>query len=110
VVGNLADDQEEVIRIAGLLRGTESAAQCVSVSCSLGPFLLLLRHPILTFDLQYGLSSVAVMAAVGSVYLNFALWAVAIPSAWYIISQIGLFGDKKLERETRALRDSSDNE
>jgi hypothetical protein len=30
-VGNLADDQEEVVRIAGLLRGTESAAQCVSV-------------------------------------------------------------------------------
>ncbi|KAF3394154.1 hypothetical protein F1880_004852 [Penicillium rolfsii] len=88
VVGNLADDQEEVIRIAGLLRGTESAAQCVS----------------------YGLSSIAVMAAIGSVYLNFALWAVAIPSAWYIISQIGLFGDKKLERETRALRDSSNNE
>lgn len=32
LVGNLADDQEEVVRIAGLLRGTESAAQCVSVS------------------------------------------------------------------------------
>lgn len=110
MVGNLADDQEEVIRIAGLLRGTESAAQCVSVSCSLGPFSLHLNQLILTFDLQYGLSSIAVMAAVGSVYLNFALWAVAIPSAWYIISQIGLFGDKKLERETRALRDSSDNE
>lgn len=31
-MGNLADDQEEVIRIAGLLRGTESAAQTVSVS------------------------------------------------------------------------------
>jgi len=26
VVGNLAKDEEEVIRIAGLLRGTESAA------------------------------------------------------------------------------------
>ncbi|KAJ5175985.1 uncharacterized protein N7482_001862 [Penicillium canariense] len=88
VVGNLANDQEEVIRIAGLLRGTESAAQCVS----------------------YGLSSVSVMAAVGSVYLNFALWAVAIPSAWLIISQIGLFGDKKVERETRALRDSSNDD
>ena len=30
-MGNLADDHEEVVRIAGLLRGTESAAQCVSV-------------------------------------------------------------------------------
>ena len=50
------------------------------------------------------------MAAVGSVYLNFALWAIAIPSAWLIISQIGLFGDKKLEREAQALRDLSDHE
>lgn len=50
------------------------------------------------------------MAAVGSVYLNFALWAVAIPSAWIIISRIGLFGDKKLEREAQALRDLSENE
>lgn len=33
IVGNLADDEEEVVRIAGLLRGTESAAQAVSVSC-----------------------------------------------------------------------------
>ena len=32
VVGNLARSDEEVVRIAGLLRGTESAAQAVSVS------------------------------------------------------------------------------
>lgn len=32
VVGNIASDDEEVVRIAGLLRGTESAAQAVSVS------------------------------------------------------------------------------
>lgn len=31
VVGNLADSDEEVIRYAGLLRGTESAIQAVSV-------------------------------------------------------------------------------
>lgn len=36
-MGNLADDQEEVVRIAGLLRGTESAAQCVSVRTPLVP-------------------------------------------------------------------------
>lgn len=32
IIGNLAEDEEEVVRIAGLLRGTESAAQAVSVS------------------------------------------------------------------------------
>jgi hypothetical protein len=32
VVGNLADNEAEVVRIAGLLRATESAAQAVSVS------------------------------------------------------------------------------
>ncbi|OGE53998.1 hypothetical protein PENARI_c007G01066 [Penicillium arizonense] len=89
LVGNLADDQEEVVRIAGLLRGTESAAQCVS----------------------YGLSSVNIMAAVGSVYLNFGLWAMAILPAWLIVKQVGVaFGDKKIDRETRALREASDNE
>ena len=31
IVGNLADSEAEVVRIAGLLRGTESAAQAVSV-------------------------------------------------------------------------------
>jgi hypothetical protein len=31
VVGNLAESDEEVIRYAGLLRGTESAIQAVSV-------------------------------------------------------------------------------
>jgi hypothetical protein len=32
VVGNLANSQAEVVRIAGLLRGTESAWQAISVS------------------------------------------------------------------------------
>ncbi|KAL1976782.1 hypothetical protein VTN31DRAFT_3064 [Thermomyces dupontii] len=49
VVGNLAENEEEVVRIAGLLRGTESAAQAVS----------------------YGLSSVPIFAEVGGVYLNY---------------------------------------
>ncbi|KAJ5924028.1 hypothetical protein N7466_008215 [Penicillium verhagenii] len=89
LVGNLADDDEEVVRIAGLLRGTESAAQAVS----------------------YGLSSVTIMAAVGSVYLNFVLWAIAILPAWLLVKEVGtLFGDKKLEREARALREPSDTE
>ncbi|KAH8691384.1 DUF895 domain membrane protein [Talaromyces proteolyticus] len=81
VVGNLAKDEEEVIRIAGLLRGTESAAQAVS----------------------YGLSSVTIMATVGNVYLNFGLWALALIPAWLVIKDIGVTkGDLKIERE-RAL-------
>ncbi|CAP82939.1 Pc15g00530 [Penicillium rubens Wisconsin 54-1255] len=89
LVGNLADDQEEVVRIAGLLRGTESAAQCVS----------------------YGLSSVNIMAAVGSIYLNFGLWAIAIFPAWLIVKEVGeAFGDKKIARETPGLRGTLDQE
>ncbi|KAJ5554917.1 Major facilitator superfamily domain general substrate transporter [Penicillium sp. DV-2018c] len=90
VVGNLADDHEEIVRISGLLRGTESAAQCVS----------------------YGLSSVRVMAAVGSVYLNFGLWALATLPAWLIVKEIGVaFGDKKISRETGEVRvESSETE
>ncbi|CDM31700.1 hypothetical protein DTO006G1_8945 [Penicillium roqueforti] len=89
LVGNLADDQEEVVRIAGLLRGTESAAQCVS----------------------YGLSSVNIMAAVGSIYLNFGLWAIAIIPTWIIIKDIGTaFEDKKIARETPGLREAVDQE
>jgi hypothetical protein len=34
VVGELASTNEEVVRIAGLLRGVESAVQAVSVSVS----------------------------------------------------------------------------
>lgn len=32
IVGNLAETEAEVVRIAGLLRATESAVQAVSVS------------------------------------------------------------------------------
>lgn len=43
MVGELAGTDAEVIRIAGLLRGTESAVQAVSVSFSL-------NYPLLLFD------------------------------------------------------------
>ncbi|KAJ5599283.1 Major facilitator superfamily domain general substrate transporter [Penicillium hetheringtonii] len=84
LVGNLADEQEEIVRITGLLRGTESAAQAVS----------------------YGLSSVSIMAAVGNPYLNFGLWGIAIIPSWFIVKEVGhAFRDKKIARETRALHD-----
>ena len=78
VVGNLATDEAQVIRIAGLLRGTESAVQAVS----------------------YGLNSVPVMAEVGGVYLNFGLWALALVPAWIVVRKIGgELGDMKVQRE-----------
>jgi len=51
------------------------------------------------------------MASVGNIYLNFGLWASAILPGWLIVRQVGYtFGDKKVDRETRALRDTSGNE
>lgn len=78
VIGELAGTEAEVIRIAGLLRGTESAVQAVS----------------------YGLNSVPIIGDVGGVYINFGLWAVALLPGWLVVKEIGVtLGDKKLERE-----------
>ncbi|KAL2843425.1 hypothetical protein BJX68DRAFT_257458 [Aspergillus pseudodeflectus] len=84
IVGNLARDEEEVVRFASLLRGMESASQAVS----------------------YGLSSVSIMASVGSIYMNFGLWAIALYPAWLVIREIGVsLGDKKVERERQRERE-----
>ena len=66
-VTNLAEREDEVIRYAALLRGTESAWQAVS----------------------YGLTSVSIIGQVGAVYMNFGLWAVAILPAWLFIRHLG---------------------
>lgn len=74
IVVNLAGTQAEVVRIAGLLRGTESAVEAVSVS----PFRLSRDLPFVNFvtllfkpnthvdypslPKQFGLSSVPIMA------------------------------------------------
>jgi hypothetical protein len=40
------------------------------------------------------------MASVGSIYMNFGLWAIALYPAWLVIREIGVsLGDKKVERE-----------
>lgn len=70
-VSNLAAGEQEVIRYAALLRGSESAWQAVS----------------------YGITSVKVFAEVGAVYWNFALWGVAIYPAWLVLRE---FGGKKV--------------
>ncbi|KAL1957862.1 hypothetical protein VTO42DRAFT_5427 [Malbranchea cinnamomea] len=88
LVSNIAETQEEVVRIAGLLRGTESAAQAVS----------------------YGLGSVPIMTSPGNIYLNFGLWGLALLPAWLVVRQIGVGSrDTKIERETRE-RESAPSE
>lgn len=77
VVGSLAKNEAEIIRYAGLLRGTESAAQAVS----------------------YGLTSVSVMGQAGAVYLNFGLWAISIIPAWFVVKEIGLCIGKAIDKK-----------
>ncbi|KAF7887784.1 hypothetical protein EAF00_010078 [Botryotinia globosa] len=85
LVGNLAKTPEEVVRIAALLRGTESAVQAVS----------------------YGLNSITVMGDIGGVYLNFGLWGLALIPGWLVVKEIGVsLGDSKIARERgRSLSD-----
>ncbi|KAL1659692.1 major facilitator superfamily domain-containing protein [Schizophyllum commune] len=67
ICGEIAETPEEVVRIAGLLRATESASQAVS----------------------YGLSSVPSFANIGGAALNLGMWGVAVVPGWLIIRQIG---------------------
>ena len=49
----------------------------------------LARLEILTVT-QYGVNSVAIMASVGGVYLNFGIWAVSLIPAWLVVGNIGV--------------------
>lgn len=81
MVGHIAKSPAEIIHIAGLLRGTESGWQAIS----------------------YGVNSVAVMASVGGVYLNFGLWAVSLIPAWFVVGKIGVpKDDGEVENESVA--------
>ncbi|KAF2127038.1 hypothetical protein P153DRAFT_406168 [Dothidotthia symphoricarpi CBS 119687] len=76
IIGNLADDESDVVRYAALLRGTESAWQAIS----------------------YGITSVTLFAEVGAVYWNFALWAAAIWPAWLVLREFGNNGETSIEQ------------
>ncbi|KAI4524914.1 hypothetical protein K525DRAFT_266557 [Schizophyllum commune Loenen D] len=74
--GELAETPEEVVRIAGLLRATESASQAVS----------------------YGLSSIPSFAHIGAIEArpwctgypaSLYIWGVAVVPGWLIVRQIG---------------------
>jgi len=46
------------------------------------------------------------MGQVGNVYLNFALWALALVPGWLIIKEFGAGSqDKKIERESRRMQE-----
>ncbi|KAK4541115.1 hypothetical protein LTR36_008340 [Oleoguttula mirabilis] len=79
VIGSLAKDNREVVRLAGLLRATESAVQAVS----------------------YGLDSISIMGEVGTVYLNFVLWALSIIPAWFVIREIGVTIGKTIDEKEK---------
>ncbi|KAH9836790.1 DUF895 domain membrane protein [Rhodofomes roseus] len=86
-VGNIANSEEEVVRIAGLLRGVESASQAVS----------------------YGLNSMPIFAQVGGVYLNFGLWAISLYPGWLVVRQIGYgLGDRKVNREAKLAQEEGE--
>jgi hypothetical protein len=68
LVGELAETSEEVVRIAGLLRATESASQAIS----------------------YGLSSIPAFANIYSAVVNLCFWGVSVVPGWLIVRQIGV--------------------
>ncbi|ORY91542.1 major facilitator superfamily domain-containing protein [Leucosporidium creatinivorum] len=79
VCGTLVEEPADIIRIGGLLRATESAAQAVS----------------------YGLNAIESFGLIGASALNFALWGVAVIPAWLVIKEIGVTYWGRGEKETR---------
>ncbi|OAA79101.1 DUF895 domain membrane protein [Akanthomyces lecanii RCEF 1005] len=86
IIQNLADSKEQIIRYSALLRGTESAWQAIS----------------------YGLGSIEIMAQVGSIYLNFSLWAAAIIPAWLVLRHIGVAKPGDGEDSEHSISEASD--
>jgi MFS family permease len=85
IISQLAMTSGEVIRYAALLRGTESAWQAVS----------------------YGLNSVHIFAAVGGVYLNFAVYGLSLVPAWLVLRHFGASEIAASEHVTEALSNPS---
>jgi MFS family permease len=68
LIGQISKSPQETIRLAALLRGTESAWQALS----------------------YGLNAIPIIATVGGTYINFGIWAVALVPAWLVVRTIGV--------------------
>ncbi|KAJ1035878.1 hypothetical protein NDA13_000536 [Ustilago tritici] len=78
IIGNVSEDPAEIIRLASIVRGVESAGQCVS----------------------YGVNSTnwRLDAAAG---LNAAQWAISVFPAWLVVRKIGVLSDGTKIRENR---------
>lgn len=78
LIGQLSDDASEIIRLASIVRGVESAGQCVS----------------------YGVNSTSFrLDAVAG--LNTAQWALSILPAWLVIRKVGILADGTKIHEPR---------
>ena len=78
IVGNISEDPAEIIRLASIVRGVESAGQCVS----------------------YGVNSTSwrLDAVAG---INVGQWAVSILPAWLVVRKIGVLKDGTKIHEAR---------
>ncbi|KAI1078761.1 MFS general substrate transporter [Whalleya microplaca] len=72
IISQISTSPQETIRLAALLRGTESAWQALS----------------------YGLNAIPIIAAVGGPYINFGLWALALIPTWLVVKDFGVNKDK----------------
>lgn len=87
IVGQLSDDPASIIRLAAIVRGVESAGQCVS----------------------YGVNSTSFrLDAVAG--LNAAQWAISILPAWLVIRTIGILPDGTKIHEPRTYAAESDRQ
>lgn len=78
IIGNISEDPAEIIRLASIVRGVESAGQCVS----------------------YGINSTSIrLDAVAGI--NTAQWALSILPAWLVVKKIGILDDGTKIHEPR---------
>ncbi|EST08703.1 Ion channel regulatory protein, UNC-93 [Kalmanozyma brasiliensis GHG001] len=78
IIGNISEDPAEIIRLASIVRGVESAGQCVS----------------------YGINSTTLrLDAVAGI--NTAQWALSILPAWLVVKKIGILDDGTKIHEAR---------
>lgn len=78
LVGSISDDPAEIIRLASIVRGVESAGQCVS----------------------YGVNSTSFrLDAVAG--LNTAQWAISVLPAWFVVRKVGILADGTKIHEAR---------
>ncbi|KAH7390568.1 cytochrome c oxidase subunit 1 [Pyrenochaeta sp. MPI-SDFR-AT-0127] len=78
LIGQISESPQETIRLAALLRGTESAWQALS----------------------YGLNALPVFATVGGTYFNFGLFGASLVPVWLVVREIGEIGG---DRSTKSV-------